>query len=65
MVPLTAPLFGVIFLGGISPSKIGPIAPYLDTIQALSSTRDFLLVKKERRLVCMGRTSTTNKPFAL
>jgi hypothetical protein len=27
MVPLTAPLFGVISLGGISPSKIGPIAP--------------------------------------
>jgi hypothetical protein len=27
MVPLTAPLFGVLFYGGISPSKIGPIAP--------------------------------------
>jgi hypothetical protein len=27
MVPLTAPLFGVIFLRGISSSKIGPIAP--------------------------------------
>jgi hypothetical protein len=27
-VPLTAPEKGVIFLGGISPSKIGPIAPY-------------------------------------
>jgi hypothetical protein len=27
MVPLSAPIFGVIFLGGISPSKIGPIAP--------------------------------------
>jgi hypothetical protein len=26
-VPLTAPLFGVIFYGGIFPSKIGPIAP--------------------------------------
>jgi hypothetical protein len=23
MVPLTAPLFGVFFLGGVSPSKIG------------------------------------------
>jgi hypothetical protein len=28
MVPLAAPLFGVLFYGGISPSKIGLIAPY-------------------------------------
>jgi hypothetical protein len=27
MVPLTAPLFGIIFSGGRSPSKIIPIAP--------------------------------------
>jgi hypothetical protein len=27
MVPLTAPLLGSFFYGGISSSKIGPIAP--------------------------------------
>jgi hypothetical protein len=53
MVPLATPLFGVIFL---------PIAPYLDAIQALSSTRAFLLVKKKQRLLCMGRTSTVISP---
>jgi hypothetical protein len=65
MMPLTAPLLGVYFFGGISPSKIGHIAPFLDRIQALSKARFFLLVKKKRRLLCMGRTSTAYKPFAL
>jgi hypothetical protein len=65
MVLLTAPLLGVYFYRGISPSKIGHIAPFLDRIQPLSSTRAFLPVKKKRRLLSMGRTSTANKPFAL
>jgi hypothetical protein len=65
MVPLTAPLLGLYFFGGISPSKIGHIAPFLDRIQPLSSTRAFLLVEKKQILLCMGRTSTTNKPLPL
>jgi hypothetical protein len=55
-------ILGVYFFGGISPSKIGHIAPFLATIQALSKTRVFLLSKKKRRLLCMGRTFTANKP---
>jgi hypothetical protein len=47
-----APLTGK----GISPSKTGPVAPFLATIQALSSTRVFLLSENERKLLCMGRT---------
>jgi hypothetical protein len=58
-------LLGVYFFGGISPSKIGHIAPFLATIQALSKTRVFLLSKKKRRLLCMGRTFTANKPLPL
>jgi hypothetical protein len=41
-VPLTAPEKGVPFLMGVSPSKIGPIAPYLDTVQLRSKARAFL-----------------------
>jgi hypothetical protein len=58
-------LLGVYFSGGISPSKIGHIAPFLATIQALSKTRVFLLSRKKQRLLCMGRTSTANKPLPL
>jgi hypothetical protein len=47
------------------PSKIGPIAPFLDTIQALSKARVFLLSENERKLLCMGRTFTANKPLPL
>jgi hypothetical protein len=56
---------GVLFLRGIFPSKIGPKDFYWDTIQALSKTCAFLLSKKKRRLLCMGRTSTANKPLPL
>jgi hypothetical protein len=52
---------GIYFFGGISPSKIGQIAPFLATIQALSKTRVFLSSKKKQRLFCMGRTSTANQ----
>jgi hypothetical protein len=38
--------WGYIFFGGISPSKIGHIAPSLATIQRLSKTRAFLLEKR-------------------
>jgi riboflavin transporter FmnP len=43
MAPILAPILGVYFFGGISPSKIGHIAPFLATIQRLSKTRAFFL----------------------
>jgi hypothetical protein len=55
MVPLTGfrlwrqywrQFWGYIFFGGISPSKIGHIAPFLATIQRLSKTRAFLSEKR-------------------
>jgi hypothetical protein len=42
MVPLTAPLFGVLFLGGISPSKNRLSAPSLEQAQLRSRARVFL-----------------------
>jgi hypothetical protein len=44
---------------------MGRFAPFLATIQALSSTRDFLPGENERKLLCMGRTFTANKPLHL
>jgi hypothetical protein len=44
---------------------MGPLAPFLATIQALSKTCAFLLSEKKQRLLCMGRTSTANKPLSL
>jgi hypothetical protein len=44
---------------------MGRFAPFLATIQALSSARAFLLGENERKLLCMGRTSTANKPLPL
>jgi hypothetical protein len=44
---------------------MGPFAPFLATIQALSSTRVFLLGENEQKLLCMGRTFTANKPLPL
>jgi hypothetical protein len=44
---------------------MGPFAPFLATIQALSSTRVFLSSENERKLLCIGRTSTANKPLPL
>jgi hypothetical protein len=44
---------------------MGPFAPFLATIQALSSTRIFLLSENEQKLLCMGRTFTANKPLLL
>jgi hypothetical protein len=44
---------------------MGHFAPFLATIQALSSARAFLLGKNEQKLLCMGRTSTANKPLPL
>jgi hypothetical protein len=45
---------------------MGPFAPFLATIQALSSTRVFfLLSENERKLLCIGRTFTANKPLPL
>jgi hypothetical protein len=56
---------GHFFKRGISPSKIGPISPFLDMIQALSKARVFLLSENERKLLCMGRSFTANKPLSL
>jgi hypothetical protein len=44
---------------------MGPFAPFLATIQALSKTRAFLLSENERKLLCMGRTFTANMPLPL
>jgi hypothetical protein len=44
-MPLAALYFGVLFFGGISPSKISQIAPFLATIQALSKARVILQVE--------------------
>jgi hypothetical protein len=44
---------------------MGRFAPFLATIQALSSARAFLLGENERKLLCMGRTSSANKPLPL
>jgi hypothetical protein len=57
------PLWGVRFKRGIFPLKIGPIAPFLDTIQPLSSTRDFLVVEKKRRPLCMAEPPLLISPL--
>jgi hypothetical protein len=57
MAPIMAPILGVHFFGGIFPSKMGLFAPFLATIQRLSKKCAFLL-KKKRKLPCMGRTFT-------
>jgi hypothetical protein len=44
---------------------MGPFAPFLATIQALSSTHVFLLSENERKQLCMGHTITANKLFPL
>jgi hypothetical protein len=44
---------------------MGPFAPFSATIQPLSSARAFLLGENERKLLCMGRTFTANKPLPL
>jgi hypothetical protein len=43
MAVILRPTFGGIFFRGISPSKIGHIAPFLAMIQRLSKARVFLL----------------------
>jgi hypothetical protein len=42
IMPLAHCILGYIFFGGICPSKIGHIAPFLATIQRLSKARVFL-----------------------
>jgi hypothetical protein len=44
---------------------MGPFAPFLATIQALSKARVFLSSENEQKLLCMDRTFTTNKPLPL
>jgi hypothetical protein len=54
IVLLTGQEKGVLFYGGESPSKIGPIAPYKETVQALSKARPFLLSYFMSRVLCMA-----------
>jgi hypothetical protein len=56
---------GVHFWGSIFPSKMGTFAPFSATIQALSRKSAFLLSENQRKLLCMGRTFTANKPLPL
>jgi hypothetical protein len=65
MAPLTGPEKGYFFERGIFPSKIDPKEFYWDGVQAHSKTRVFLLSQNMSRVVCMGRTSTANKPLPL
>jgi hypothetical protein len=65
MAPLTGPEKGVHFLREHISLKNGTICPLLATIQALSRTRVFLPSEKKRKLHCMGRTFTANKPLSL
>jgi hypothetical protein len=44
---------------------MGPFAPFLAMIQPLSKARVFLSSENERKLLCMGRTFTANKPLPL
>jgi hypothetical protein len=64
MVPLTAPLLGSFLRGHIS-LKNWTYCPLLGTIQPLSKARVFLLSENERKLLCMGRTFTADKPLPL
>jgi hypothetical protein len=46
MAPISAPILGVSFFGGVSPSKMGRFAPFLATIQAISKICVFLSNKR-------------------
>jgi hypothetical protein len=45
--------------------KNGTFCPLLATIQPLSKARVFLSIENEKKLFCMGRTFTANKPLPL
>jgi hypothetical protein len=63
--PLMAHEKGVHFLGEHISLKNGTFCPLLATIQPLSKARVFLSSENKQRLLCIGRTFTANKPFAL
>jgi hypothetical protein len=44
---------------------MGHIAPFLATIQPLSSARAFLFTQKKYRMLCMAQTSTVISPYEL
>jgi hypothetical protein len=44
---------------------MGPFATFLATVQPLSKARVFLPSEYERKLLCMGRTFTANKPLPI
>jgi hypothetical protein len=67
MVPLTAPFLGVHFFWAYFPQKLTPkrnIETEYKLFQRHVSSC-LIIIKKEGRLLCMGHTSTANKPFAL
>jgi hypothetical protein len=65
VAPLTGPEKGYFLGGSIFPSKMGPFAPFLATIQPLSSACAFLSGENEQKLLCMGPTFTANKSLPL
>jgi hypothetical protein len=65
MAPILAPILGVYFFRGISPSKIGHIAPFLATIQRLSKTRAFLLEKRSEGCFVWAAPSLSLTPTYL
>jgi hypothetical protein len=65
MAPLMGPKKGFHFFRGHISLRMGPFAPFLATLQALSKTYAFLLSEKKQRLLCMGRTFTANKLLPL
>jgi hypothetical protein len=64
-IPVIAPLLGtdfrVLFYRGVSPSKIGPIAPYWYTVHLRLNARVFLLGEKKSRLVCIAVTDSAKR----
>jgi hypothetical protein len=63
MAPLLAPILGAYFWGEHISLKNGTFCPFLATVQALSTTRAFLLSENEQKLLCMGRIFTAACPY--
>jgi hypothetical protein len=65
MAPLTGPGKGVIFLKGHISLKNGTFCPLFSHDSTSFKRTCFLIGENERKLLCMGRTSTANKPLFL
>jgi hypothetical protein len=64
-IPVMAPLLGVLFYGGIFPSKIGLRAPSLERGQLRPKAGVFLYTQKKSWMLCMGSTYTGISPYVL